>query len=453
MAIDTLAQLRAGKLAGTRRLNLACGLTTFPAEIYQLADSLEILDLSGNQLSTLPPDLGRLHKLRILFASNNCFTELPEVLGQCPQLSMIGFKSNQIRHIPPAALGRALRWLILTDNQLTELPEQIGQCRQLQKLMLAGNRLQSLPDTLANCRNLELLRISANHFSTLPAVLFSLPRLTWLAFGGNPLCAAQEQATLNTGAIPAVAWNRLQLQQQLGAGASGVIHQASWQDDTGSTRQVAVKLFKGSVTSDGLPHSEMAASLLAGRHPALIGLHGKLEQHPDNQAGLILALLDSRFISLAGPPSLESCTRDVYASETRFSLTTALKLAHAIAAAIVHLHEHGILHGDLYAHNILHDGEGECLLGDFGAASLLGQCNSEQIQALQRMEVRAFGYILEELLQRCDLDDPPDVAWQGLQQLKQACLHEAAAERPLFTHILGALARQCASILASPALP
>lgn len=65
-ALHTLEELRSGRLTGIRSLKPACGLTSFPSEIFDMADSLEILDLSGNQLSSLPDDLWRLHKLRIL---------------------------------------------------------------------------------------------------------------------------------------------------------------------------------------------------------------------------------------------------------------------------------------------------------------------------------------------------------------------------------------------------
>jgi Leucine-rich repeat (LRR) protein len=136
--MHTLDQLRAGYLAGVTRLDLSAGLTEFPREIFDLADSLEILNLSGNALSSLPTDLPRLHRLRVLFCSDNQFTAVPEVLGQCPQLSMVGFKANQLRTLPAAALPPLLRWLILTDNQLESLPPEIGDCLQLQKLMLAA---------------------------------------------------------------------------------------------------------------------------------------------------------------------------------------------------------------------------------------------------------------------------------------------------------------------------
>ena len=67
LKMHTLEQLRSGALAGITRLQLRCGLTEFPRDIFDLADSLEILDLSGNQLCALPDDLPRLHKLRIIF--------------------------------------------------------------------------------------------------------------------------------------------------------------------------------------------------------------------------------------------------------------------------------------------------------------------------------------------------------------------------------------------------
>ena len=192
--MHTLEQLRAGQLLGTQRLSLACGLVEFPREIFALADTLEILDLSNNALTELPVDLPRLHRLRVIFCSNNQFTELPTVLGQCPGLTMIGFKANQIRKVADAALPAALRWLILTDNQLQALPASIGRCTQLQKLMLAGNQLRTLPPELAQCTRLELLRIAANQLTEFPALLLNLPRLTWLAYAGNPFCAELEAA-------------------------------------------------------------------------------------------------------------------------------------------------------------------------------------------------------------------------------------------------------------------
>ena len=250
--MHTLEQLRTGQLAGKSRVTLRCGLTEFPREIFELADSLEILDLSGNKLTSLPHDLPRLTRLRVLFCSNNPFTELPEVLGQCPALTMVGFKANRIAHVSPKALPPLLRWLILTDNALTELPAEIGNCEHMQKLALAGNQLQSLPPELAKCTRLELMRISANQLTEFPQWLLGMSRLTWLAYAGNPFCENLESEAIANAPMQCIKWPQLQLQHQLGEGASGVIHQAVLRTDTGE-EAVAVKLFKGEVTSDGLP--------------------------------------------------------------------------------------------------------------------------------------------------------------------------------------------------------
>src|SRR5450830_1649982 len=288
--MNTLAQLKAGQLAGIQRLDLSCGLTEFPREIFELADSLEILNLSGNALSSLPDDLHRLPHLRVLFCSDNAFTELPACLGQCAKLSMIGFKANRIRHVPAAALPPLLRWLILTDNRISQLPDELGQRPLLQKLMLAGNHLAHLPPSLANCHNLELIRIASNRLTGLPHWLLALPSLTWLAYAGNPVEMAVDVA--DDDATPDIPWSALELAEVLGEGASGVIRKALWQP---SAKPVAVKLYKGSITSDGSPLHEMQACIAAGLHPNLIKVEGRVVGHPDDQAALVMDLIEPSY--------------------------------------------------------------------------------------------------------------------------------------------------------------
>ena len=423
--MHTLAQLKSGQLAGIQRLDLSCGLTEFPREIFELADSLEILNLSGNALSRLPDDLHRLPHLRVLFCSDNAFTELPECLGQCAQLSMIGFKANQISHVPAAALPPLLRWLILTDNRISQLPDELGERPLLQKLMLAGNQLAHLPQSLSHCHHLELLRIASNRFTQLPAWLLTLPSLTWLAYAGNPVEMAVDVAVDN--ATPDIPWAELELAEVLGEGASGVIRKAL-RKSTGTP--VAVKLYKGTITSDGSPLHEMQACIAAGLHPNLIRVQGRIIGHPDDQAALVMDLIDPSYRNLAALPSLASCTRDIYAPDTRFSAKVALRMARGIASVAAHLHRHGITHGDLYGHNILWNEAGDCLLGDFGAASFHATADTLETRALQRIEVRAFGVLLGELLERVEggLGDE-------LQELQRTCCQPDVLARPSFEEI------------------
>lgn len=435
--MHTLEQLRSGALAGARRLDLSCGLTEVPREVFDLADTLEILNLTGNRLSTLPADLGCLRKLKIIFCSSNEFAELPEVLGDCPALEMVGFKANRISHVSGAALPQKLRWLILTDNAIDSLPQELGQRPAMQKLMLAGNRLSGLPAGLADAHALELLRLSANRFTELPPWLTRLPRLAWLALAGNPL--GWQHALAPT--LPRLSWHRLRLMDRLGEGASGQIHRVRLEPDGAAGQTLALKLFKASVTSDGLPEHEIAACAAAGHHPALCTPVAELAEHPDGTPGLLMPVMPPELHNLAGPPNFQSCTRDLYPDGFAMEVGVALRLAARMAHALAHLHRRGMMHGDFYAHNILwNPASGEAMLSDFGGASLLPDDQPELRSALQALDVRAFGCLLEELAAHARQGDAAGTALvERMKTLAAACMVFDPAARPDMNEVAKAL--------------
>lgn len=427
--MHTLEELNSGKLKGSTQIKLSCGLTTFPSELFSLAESIEVMDLSGNSLSSLPADFARFTKLRIVFFSDNLFTELPSVLGQCKQLSMIGFKSNRIEYIPEDALPETTRWLILTNNKLDKIPASIGKCHLLQKVALAGNRLRELPPEMAYCRNIELLRISANELESLPDWLLQLPKLSWLAFAGNPFSRVKKEYHLDP-----VSWNEFEVLEQLGEGASGNIYRALWLKNEG-VKEIAVKVFKGEVTSDGFPDDEMQACVAAESHPNLVSLLAEIKEHPQQKQGLVMELIPSHFYNLGLPPSLSTCTRDTFKEDTLFSSEQILKIAIGIASAAVQLHAKGIMHGDLYAHNVLVDNSGNALMGDFGAASFY-EVHGLQAKKIQQIECRAFGCLLEDLLLHSSLQNITQPLIQSLFTLKQELMQETGEKRPLFNEVL-----------------
>ena len=438
--MHTLEQLRSGQLAGIRRLDLSAQLTEFPPEIFALADTLEVLNLSHNALRTLPPELPRLHRLNVLFASYNQFTDWPQVLGQCPQLRQVGLRNNQIRHLPADGLPPQLRWLTLTDNALTHLPDALGTCQHLEKLMLSGNPLQTLPEGLAHLPALALLRVAATQLRTLPGWLWELPALAWLAAAGSPWCdeAAPRPCAA---AVPDLAWATLRVHERLGEGASGWIHRADWAAPGQPPQAVALKLFKGTMTSDGLPHSEQAACLAAGPHPNVMGALGRVSDHPQGQAGLVMPLLPPHWQALAGPPSLASCSRDEYAPGLRLPPNVALRLLRDAAHALAHLHRQNVLHGDFYAHNLLWSPQhGQAMLSDFGAALRWPLNHAATWGQAQRLDVLAFGHLLDEVRSR--LDDSPDSLGlnSALRSWWQACTQARPAHRPDMATVAAALA-------------
>lgn len=423
----TLAALRRGDLAGVRELDLSnCGLTELPEELFGLAGTLEVLDVGGNRLTDLPPRMAELRALRVLFASGNRFRTSPPVLGALPALSQLGLRGAGISELPAEALPPAIRWLTLTDNRLERLPEALGELPQLQKLMLAGNRLTALPGSLARAERLELLRLSVNPLGGLPGWLAELPSLAWLAWAG---AAFEPELAVGGHVVP---WADLDMEATLGEGASGRVRRAAWRRPGGGVEAVAVKVFKGAVTSDGLPEHEMAACLLAGEHPNLPGVIGRAGDG-DVQA-LVLRLIPQGWRVLAGPPSRESCSRDVYDRGLRLAPDAVLRLGAATAAAAAHLHGRGLMHGDLYAHNVLWDGRrGDAVLSDFGAASRLPA--RPEAARWARLETLAWGRLWGELLDRC-LAVP-----ERWRELHAAATAPRPSERPDLRDVAAALGR------------
>lgn len=411
--MHTLAQLNAGELAGISRLQLSENLTEFPMQILTLADSLEILDLSNNQLSDLPSEIMQLTKLKIIFASHNQFKHLPEALGLCPQLEMVGFKSNQITTVSEHSLPKNLRWLILTDNQISLLPNSLGERPRLQKLALAGNCLTQLPENMGQLHNLELLRISANQLHTFPMSLLTLPKLAWFAFSGNPFC----QSDLQLQSVPEIASSDYHLQDILGQGASGVIYKAHWENQNHPINtfpeQIAVKVFKGEVTSDGYPKDELQACLKVGNHPNIVQSLAQV-----NEAGylaLIMDLIPAHYKNLGLPPCFKSCTRDTFAAEFSLPIKSIKKIVTQMQLVFEHLHEKQVCHGDLYAHNTLFDQQANIIFGDFGAASMYHMLPKNIQQGIKIIEQRALIYFIDDLLSICEQQDKSSTDYQQLQ--------------------------------------
>jgi hypothetical protein len=414
------------------RVAICEDLHQVPKIILDRAPDVEILDLSGNQLAELPDWLPQLANLEVLFLSHNKFTHVPEIIGRLPRLRMLGMRGNQIERVSQSALPASLIWLTLTDNQIRELPRELGLLPGLRKLLLAGNRLRTLPESLTRAHSLELLRLSANLFEEFPSWLFELPALAWLAVAGNPgtrLLQSLHDPSNNRG----ISWSQLALSGELGRGASGITYSASMISEDGVRENIAVKVFASRISSDGDNHDEMAATLKAGRHPCIVSTRGFITEHPEGRAGLVLDLVPSQFINLARPPSFSSCTRDVYGNDVTFSDRTILSYAADIASAARHLHSLGIAHGDLYAHNTLVSPQ-SALVSDFGAACVYDESNVLPHSAMERIEVRAFGILLRELLERAS-GTADETLLGGLNDLAIRCDAKDVMVRPSFAQI------------------
>ena len=183
-----------------------------------------------------------------------------------------------------------------------------------------------------------------------------------------------------------------------------MISHASWlNSDFDFPQEVAVKVFKGEVTSDGYPHDELEACLQAGHHNNLVKSIAQVEEQ--DYLALVMELIPSSYYNLGLPPTLETCTRDTFPEGFELPISQIDNIVTQMIDVFNHLHDNKVCHGDLYAHNTLVNEQSQMIFGDFGAATIYGYLTEEQKQGIRRIEARALKYFIDDLLTVCAKQD------------------------------------------------
>lgn len=172
----SLPNLRPVPLA-TQPCISGCGGPLTGIFTFLLAPS-RIMHAGFNQLRTLPRALTNSTRLEVLVASNNKITDLPSALAFLP-LTDLYLSENRLREVPVAVLGlKRLQKLSLACNSLSMLPEDMSQLTELQFLDVSFNMLTKLPAQLSELTALERINASFNPLGPVfPEVLVSM---TWL---------------------------------------------------------------------------------------------------------------------------------------------------------------------------------------------------------------------------------------------------------------------------------
>ena len=160
------------------------------------------LDLSGNELTVLPAEIGKLTQLKKLILGKykydeegyivgsiaNNLSELPKEIGLLNQLEELLIVGNKLSELPAEIVQFTnLQTLDLNSNKLSELPAEIVQLTNLQSLDLSSNKLSSLPAEIVQLTNLQFLDLSSNKLSSLPAEIVQLTNLQFLYLNDNQL--------------------------------------------------------------------------------------------------------------------------------------------------------------------------------------------------------------------------------------------------------------------------
>nr|KAF6506308.1 leucine rich repeat containing 40 [Rousettus aegyptiacus] len=160
-------------------------LTTVPAG-FSLS-SLVRLNLSSNQLKSLPAEISGMKRLKHLDCNSNLLETIPPELAGMESLELLYLRRNKLRFLPEFPSCKLLKELHVGENQIEMLgAEHLKHLNSILVLDLRDNKLKSVPDEITLLQSLERLDLSNNDISSLPCSLGKL-HLKFLALEGNPI--------------------------------------------------------------------------------------------------------------------------------------------------------------------------------------------------------------------------------------------------------------------------
>lgn len=164
-------------------------VTKIPSELFEFdLLHLERLDLSINEISEIPPEIGNLVNLKRLDLVKNKITRIPRSIGNLVNLDRLNIAANKIRKIP-AAIGNLVNLdrLDLKMNKIEEIPPEIGNLVNLYYLDLCQNKIKELPPEIGNLVALDFLDLRENKIKHIPAAIGNLLNLNYLDLRDNKI--------------------------------------------------------------------------------------------------------------------------------------------------------------------------------------------------------------------------------------------------------------------------
>ena len=146
-------------------------LTSFPYDLINFPEDvcnftkLSLLDLMENQITEIPPDIGKLKYLKNMYLGFNCIEEItPELCNLNLKRLELGW--NAISIIPPEISNlKNLTRLCLNNNSITTIPSELFKLVNLRELYLSDNKITEIPSELCQLNKLNCLDLTHNRIT------------------------------------------------------------------------------------------------------------------------------------------------------------------------------------------------------------------------------------------------------------------------------------------------
>ncbi|CAF1372535.1 unnamed protein product [Adineta steineri] len=172
-----------------KRIGLACSDSQkIPPEICSLS-GLRTLSLNGNKIQLLPNDLRKLVNLKNLFLKYNQIESLPSIIftHHLSKLEILQLNGNLLCSLPASfSYLTTLKQLNLSKNNFLTIPRAILYLSNLQVLDLSANRIQEINDDI-EFLEVDELNLNNNQISQISTNISKCKRLKILRLDNNKL--------------------------------------------------------------------------------------------------------------------------------------------------------------------------------------------------------------------------------------------------------------------------
>jgi internalin A len=163
-------------------------------------EQIESLDLSGLDLSVLPPAIRQFKRLKRLNLSSNHLKDGLAILQALSLLEELDLRHNELSWLPTEIWSLVHLRQVHVDEDvhpvvdgvldlsglgLTQVPIFTFQFESVRRLNLSGNNLKSVPADISRLRHLQQLDLSNNKLADLPNSMKELLELEFLDMTGN----------------------------------------------------------------------------------------------------------------------------------------------------------------------------------------------------------------------------------------------------------------------------
>jgi len=142
-------------------------------KIKQLSN-LEVLDIGLTSITSLPTEIGALHKLKeIQFSTFK--KPFPDALCNLTKLEVLEGRFEGVKKPYPKAFGNLanLKRLVVTHDTAPSIPSSFSNLEQLVTLSFRDSEIETIPEAFNNLINILSLDVSGNYIDEIEPLFFS----------------------------------------------------------------------------------------------------------------------------------------------------------------------------------------------------------------------------------------------------------------------------------------